>query len=180
MRRLKTHGDATALHFTLPLNSPTLSAGNPLPLRGTKRVAPSEPIAVRRSKRDKANALAAAQDSIAPHLSRQTCSTLLRETNGSALDLALANWLMKDRVSSDHRPPTSPARTTKRARRWEATSSGYALSFRRLAALRANPSVEGAPGRADPSPWSGLTNVVSTASCAPSNKGSPSATTSSR
>ena len=34
--RFKTHGDATVLHAPIPLKAPTLSAGNPFPLRGTK------------------------------------------------------------------------------------------------------------------------------------------------
>ena len=65
---------------------------------------------MRRSNKHEANALAAGQDSVAPHLSRQACSTLLRKTNGSALDLASVNWLMKDGVSSENLPPTSPGR----------------------------------------------------------------------
>ena len=79
-----------------------------------------------------------------------------------------------------HLPPTSQARTTSFARPNRPVSSGNVLSFLRLAMVRAAPSSLAQRGRGKPSRPTGDTNVVSMASCAPWNNGSPSATTSSR
>ena len=85
--------------------------------------------------------------------------------------LGLQSFAWSDRklcVSEDHRPPTSTASTTNRARaRRRPTNSGYRRSFRRLAAINATPSLRSAPALADPSPLRALTNVVSTASWEP-------------
>ena len=58
----------------------------------------------------------------------QACSALPLRMDGSDRALALANWHRNDRVSSDHRPPTLPARTTNLARACGPISSGVWLS----------------------------------------------------
>ena len=60
------------------------------------------------------------------------------------------------------------------------TNSGYVRSFLLLATASAAPSVSAVPGRADPSQCNVEIKVVSTASCAPPNNGSPSAIISNR
>ena len=59
---------------------------------------------------------AAAQFKMDPHFILHACSTRFFKIGGSDLALALANKDRDFRVSSDQRPPTSPARTTNRAR----------------------------------------------------------------
>ena len=59
---------------------------------------------------NEANARAAAQDKITPHLTFQAHSTLRRRMGGSGLVFSSAN---RD-VSPDQQPPTSPASTTSR------------------------------------------------------------------
>ena len=98
------------------------------------------------------------------HRSLQACSTRLRNNGGSQRALNRARDRMNVRVSSDHRPPTSPANTTNRHQLLCPEISGYRRSFRRLATLRATPSFCAAPGRAEPSAWRGETSVVSIAS----------------
>ena len=70
---------------------------------------------------------AAAQLKMAPHLILHACSARLFEMGGSDLAFALAKRDKNLRVSSDQRPPISPARTTRRALR--PTNSGYVRSF---------------------------------------------------
>ena len=60
------------------------------------------------------------------------------------------------------------------------SSSGYVSSFLRLRGDNATPSTSASRGLADPSQRKAETKVVSRASCAPPNNGSPSATTSRR
>ena len=67
---------------------------------------------------------AAEQAKMVPHLSRHVCSTLRRRMLGSHFALALASNRTKVFTSHDHRPPTSPARTTRRALARGPTSSG--------------------------------------------------------
>ena len=117
----------------------------------TKGRIPSAPPGTRRSTKEQTNARAAAQESKDHHKSLQVCSTRLRNNGGSERALNCAKDLMNVRVSSDHRPPTSPANTTNRHRLLCPESSGYRRSFRHLATLRATPSLRAAPGRAVPS-----------------------------
>ena len=106
---------------------------------------------------------AVTQESKDHHRSLQACSTRLRNNGGSERALNRARDLMNVRVSSDHRPPTSPANTTNRHWLLCPESSGYRRSFRCLASLRATPSLRAAPGRTAPSAWRGETSVVSIA-----------------
>ena len=66
----------------------------------------------------------------------EACSARFFKTGGSDLALAFAKRDKNLLVSSDHRPPISPARTTKRARLRGPESSGYVLSFKRLAVAK--------------------------------------------
>ena len=166
--RLKTQNNSrqkTSKFHASSLN-PTLHSGGHAP-------PPSEPRLDRMPSKEAAKALAAAQDNIVHHLSR-------RMSLISFLARARASNPMKRRVSSDHLPATSPAITTSLARALGWTNSGYVLSLRRLARTRAAPSESAAPGVGVPSQWSGDTNVVSTANCAPPKRGKPSTTISSR
>ena len=127
-----------------------------------------------------AKARAALHARMEAHRNLHACSTRARRIRGSDLAFARARSRRKIWVSLDQRPPTSPARTTNRARARGPTSSGYVRSFLRRARVRTAPSICAAPGLADPSQWSGETSVVSTASCIPPKRGKPSATISSR
>ena len=118
-----------------------------------------------------ATALAAAHDSIEPHLNLHACSVRRLMRWGSPRAFALA---------VDHRPPTSRAITTGWARRWTPTSSGNVRAFLFRAYSRATPSTSAAPLLAVPCPLSALTNVVYNANCAPHNRGRPSAMITSR
>ena len=142
------------------------------------RHAPSAPRAPGNSKRDDATALATVQEKSEPHLRRQACSTLLRSKGGTDRALARARELKNLCVSWDHRPQTSTASTTKRARPRRPTNSGYLRSLRCRVAAKATPST--CTRRGTPLAWSVLTMVVSTASWAPPKRGNPSATTSNR
>ena len=77
---------------------------------------PSTPRPPRRSKRERANERAPPQANIVPHLYNHANLKRDRMARGAFLVLALANCLKKSRLSSDHLPPTSLARTTNRAR----------------------------------------------------------------
>ena len=99
---------------------------------------------------------------------------------GSPRAQAFARCLMKDTVSSDHLPATSPANTTNLALRPGRTNSANVRSFCRLAATRTAPSTSAAPLCGDPSQCNDDTSVVSTASCAPPKTRRPSTTTSKR
>ena len=85
---------------------------------------------------------------------------------------ALAKCARKDLVSDDHLPPTSIAKTTKRARLRGPTNSGYRRSFRLWAAVRTTPSRS--------SQCMQHTSVVSIASWHPPKRSKPSTTTSNR
>ena len=87
-----------------------------------------------------------------------------------ARDRAVRNW----RVLEDHRPATSPPKTTKRHLPPSPDNSGHVLTLRLLAALSATLSLVAAPALAVPS------LLASMASSAPPNSGRPSATTSRR
>ena len=77
----------------------------------------------------------------------------------SPLALALARCRKKSRVSSDHRPPTSHARTTRQDLAYWPDSSGYRLSFRALAVsneahpLSCSAVEEGHHPFAEETPW---------------------------
>ena len=105
---------------------------------------------------------------------------LVRRVRGSSRDFARASCRRKDCVSEDHRPPTSPARTTNLALPWAPESSGYTRSFLLRAAREAAPSSLAQRLCGTPLRLKGDTRVVSTASCAPWKSGRPSATTSNR
>ena len=126
---------------------------------------PSDPPQYRNPSEEAANALVAAQHKSPTHLNLHACSALLRKIMGSHLARAFARRVRNCLVSSDHRPPTSPARTTNRA---------LPLSFLRLAAKTA-PATWAARGCAEPSQCKTDTTVVSTASWGNPTKGSPSA-----
>ena len=83
---------------------------------------------------------AAVQANIEPQRILHACSTRLRITGVSERALALASRLKNALVSSDHRPFTSPAQTTKRARARGTTNSGYVASFLRRATSKTAPS----------------------------------------
>ena len=68
---------------------------------------------VRDSRRDRAKDLAALQAMITRHRINHAASALRWRRKGSPRALALAKCRKKSRVSSDHRPPTSQARTTR-------------------------------------------------------------------
>ena len=87
-------------------------------------VSPSHTRAGRFSRRDRAQALAAAQARMEDQRWWHACRTHPASTCGADLALALANWLTNARASSDHLPPTSAARTTRRACPWANDNSG--------------------------------------------------------
>ena len=144
------------------------------------RTSPSTPPPCRKSSKEAAKALAAAQLRSPPHLNLQACSARLRKMVGSLLDFALAKKLKNCLVYSDHLPPTFPARTTNRTLTRGLASSGYVRSFLRLAATKTAPSTWAARGCAEPSQCNADTRVVSSASWAPPKRGKPSARISSR
>ena len=86
------------------------------------------------------NALAALHASMALQRLSQAASALLCKRKGTVSARALANAHRNPAVSLDHRPSTSAARTTKRARPPSPESSGYTRSFLLRAASRAAPS----------------------------------------
>ena len=92
--------------------------------RGENRSSPSDPPPYRNPSKEAANALAAAQHRSPAHLNLHACSALLRKITGSHLARAFARRVRNCLVSSDHRPPTSPTRTTNRALPRGLTSSG--------------------------------------------------------
>ena len=116
-------------------------------------------------------ARAATQDKREPQRRRHACSTRFLSRNLSERALSWASRLRNDRVSVDHRPPTSTPSTISLARPPLAVSSGYVRSFRRRAASRATPSLRAALRRASPFAWSALTTVVSTANWTPPKNG---------
>ena len=143
-------------------------------------VGPSDPNATRRSRRERANALAALQAKRQLQRHNHACRARLLVALGRPRTFALAKCRRKSWHSSDHLPPTSQAKTTKRERPNRPANSGYVASFLCLALARAAPFTVALRGHAELSLLSGLTMVVSTASWAPWNSGNPSATTSRR
>ena len=95
----------------------------------------------RRPRSDAANAFAAAHAKSAAHLFRHAASTQPLSNTGAPWALCCAREVKKLAVSADHRPPTSPARTTSLARPPSPASSGYVRSFRLLATLSAAPGL---------------------------------------
>ena len=79
----------------------------------------------------------------------------------------MASWATKDCNSGDRLPPTSMAKTTRRARLPLPTSSVYLRSLRVLAQWSTTPSVSAAPVCGDPSQCKFHTSVVSNANCDP-------------
>ena len=142
---------------------------------------------IRDSRRDRAKDLAALQAMITRHRINHAASALRWRGKGSPRSLALAMCRKKTRVSSDHRPPTSHARTTRRDLPNWPDNSGHRLSW--LSPTRPHPlsctAVEGRHSCAEETPWwcrwpAGDTMVVSMASRAPWCSGKPPATTSKR
>ena len=115
-----------------------------------------------------ATARAVAQDRREPQRRRHACSTRFLSRNLSERALPWASRLRNDRVSVDHRPPTSTPS-------WSCPSlalgSGYVRSFRRRAASRATPSLRAAFRRPSPFAWRALTTVVSTTDWTPQENG---------
>ena len=109
---------------------------------------------------------------------REACWARPRRTGGSPRALALARCRTNAAASSDHLPPTSAPNTTSLVRPFRPWNSGCVASLRRLAATRAAPSKLAQRGCGVPFRRSGDTMVVSTANCAPWNRGNPSTTTS--
>ena len=83
------------------------------------------------SSKDDAKARAAVHDRIPDQRMRHACSARRLIKRGSPRALAFAGRLRNLRVSSDHRPATSPAGTTSLARLRGPTNSGYVRSLRR-------------------------------------------------
>ena len=101
---------------------------------------PSAPRPPRCSSSDHAKDRDAQQARMELHLRSQAWKALARMAGGSCLTFAFANWPKKFWHSPDHRPPTSQAKTTNRARPLAPESSGYVVSLRRLARTSAAPS----------------------------------------
>ena len=112
---------------------------------------PEAPGADRRPRSDAASAFAAAHARSAAHLLRHAASTLPFINTGAPWALCCAKEVRKLAVSADHRPPTSPARTTSLARPPSNASSGYVRSFRLLATLSAAPGLVAEPALPVPS-----------------------------
>ena len=85
---------------------------------------PSDPCPPRRPSNDAANDLAAAHEMIPYQRSLHACYSRRCVSRGSDRARALANSRRKMLASSDHLPPTSKARTTRRARAPSPTNSG--------------------------------------------------------
>ena len=88
--------------------------------------------------------------------------------------------LRSGQLTEEGRCLGGPTTTQFTGKHHQPTSSGYVRSFLLLATASAAPSVSAVPGRADPSQCNVKINVVSIASRAPPNNGSPSATISNR
>ena len=107
---------------------------------------PSTPPGTRRSTKEQANAGAAAQMSKDHHRNLQTCSTRLRNSGGSERASNRTRDLM-----NLHR--TIALRLLRPTQSTDIENSGYRSSFRRLATLKAIPSLRATLGRAVPSAW---------------------------
>ena len=108
-------------------------------------------------------------------------SKLARGDGGHRASVLLwPNWFEKLLVSPDQCHPTSLARTTRRVRVRCQTSSGFLRSFLRRATTVAATSTCATLALGETSQCKTGTSVVSIVKCAHPNKGSPSATISSR
>ena len=108
----------------------------------------------------------------APHRIRHACSNLFCRRKGCSRALDLASWATKVCNSGDHLPPTSMAKTVRRAR------LPLLRSLRLLARWSTTPSMSAAPVCGEPSQCEAHTSVVSKANWDPPKMGHPSATTS--
>ena len=129
-------------------------------------------------RRGRAKALPALHSRMELHLLNHAAFTRFCSRSGTDSAFAFARLRRKWAVSSDHRPPVSAAKTTRRARPPSPTNSGYVVSFLRRASSRATPARLAAPLLGLPSRRKGDTNVVSIANWAPCHKVNPSAITS--
>ena len=117
-------------------------------------------------KREAAKALTPATATKEVQRRNQALQELLRSARGAPLEQPRASASKKSHASADHRPPTPIAVTTN----WHlalSRSSGYLRSLRRLASASTFPLVRKARGLGYPLRRSGLTSVVSTATCLP-------------
>ena len=105
------HGSAQTGHS--PNIQPRVSE---VPLYIVRQRATSDPRDLGRSSRDMATARAAAHDKREPQRRRHACSTRFLSRNLSERALSWASRLRNDRVSVDHRPPTSTPSTISLAR----------------------------------------------------------------
>ena len=164
----------STINCALLLRIPTMSVRNPVPLRGTEELLRQNP-----SLCDVRGVMK--QTSLLP---LKTASRLIRIVKLAPLSCARGtvpswtwpwptSWWKNGSLLTIVLPPRPSRRPSVR------DDDGQQLWVRPLL-LSSNCTEDDAPGRADPSQWSGLTSVVSTASCAPSNNESPSATTSNR
>ena len=129
---------------------------------------------------DIAKARWAATASIPVHLWMLACRAAARNLAGTPRAFAFASWRTNPSASCPIRPPTSTPRTTS-LHRLAARSSGYTARLLRLASVcKARPGSRSAPGLGSPLRVRGHTNVVSTATWAPCQSGSPFANTSIR
>ena len=99
------------------------------PKKGVGRQTPTPPVVPR----GKANALAALRAKRQLQRHNHACRARLLVALGRPRTFALANCRRKSWHSSDHRPPTSQANTTKRERPNRPANSGYVASFLCLA-----------------------------------------------
>ena len=121
----------------------------------TDGVGPSTPGEQFSDKRERANARAAEHANIELHRLSHAACALPCKICGTPRTLAESKHLRKWAVSNENLPPTSPAKTTRRALPLSPTSSGYRASLRRLATERHAPLTVAALGLASPSRVSG-------------------------
>ena len=162
--------ESTSVHpATLPTRQ-GLHGGSPLPphaMQACHRPLPQNLATP--TKKQAANALAAAHPNRPHHLIRHACSARFLMSAVSLLARALASSVMNPVVSRENLPPTSTARTTNRALHLAPRNSKQLCSLRFLAAMSATPSRSEAPLLGLPSPCKTLSRVVCTASWAPCN-----------
>ena len=91
----------------------------------TQGVGPSTPAEQSLSRRKSAKARAAAQANMEPHRRNHAARARPCNNSGTSRTFAAANPRRKEAVSSEKRPPTSPASTTKRAQPPSPTNSGW-------------------------------------------------------
>ena len=109
---------------------------------GTWSPAPGDPLT---QTNELANPLAAEQASMQVHRLYHAARALPKSLPVTAAAFVEARHHKKLLVSSDHRPPTSPAMTTRRTLPFPRHNSGYVLTLSFVAAHRAAPSVKSAP-----------------------------------